>query len=167
MAIQVGQTAPDFEQDTTLGPIRFYDWLGSSWGVLVSGPKRLMRSDATDLTAMATLRDDWERYGVKPIGLSAGDVETDQRQQPDLADGQSTTYPPIITDHDAKVSKLYGSVHVGNDPAVMSRSVFVIDPTKTVRHIATYPASATEGVFTKILGTIERLQQVDAFDPVI
>ncbi|MBD3848836.1 redoxin domain-containing protein [Bosea sp. SSUT16] len=167
MAIQLGQIAPDFEQDTTHGPIRFYDWLGSSWGMLVSGPKQFTRSAATDLTEMAKLRDEWERFGVKPIGLSADDVETDQPQQPRLADRQKAAYPPIITDNDAKVSKLYGAVYVENDPAVSSRSIFVIDPTKQVRHIATYPASAAESVFTEILGAIERLQQADAFDPVI
>lgn len=168
MAIQLGQIAPDFELDSTAGRIRFYKWLGSSWALLISDPKRLTRGGSTDLEEVAKLRSDWERHGVKPIKISVDAIANDHQSKTDAEYGHNAaSYPPMTTDADAEVSKLYGAFHTEDDPAVAVRSVFVIDPAKTVRHIHTYRPSAAESAFAEILGIIKRLQLADAFDPVI
>jgi thioredoxin-dependent peroxiredoxin len=167
MSIQLGQIAPDFEQDSTRGPIHFHDWLGSSWAVLFSHPKNSAPVCSTELGEVAKLRPEWDRRGVKPIGLSVDPVEADHKWEADIAETQGGSLDfPIIADPDAKVSTLYGMTHPESDPKVTVRSVFVIDPTKKVRLILSYLPS-TGRTFAEILRTIDSLQLTDAFDPVI
>lgn len=167
MAIQLGQIAPDFEQDSTHGPIHFHDWLASSWAVLFSHPKNSTPVYMTELGEVAKLRPEWDRRGVKPIGLSIGPAEAHHKWKTYIAETQRATLGfPIIADPDAKVSTLYGMIPPESDPTVTVRSVFVVDPAKKVRLILSYPPS-TEPIFAEILRLVDSLQLADAFDPVI
>ncbi len=124
MTIQLGQIAPDFEQESTHGRIRFHDWLGSNWCVLFSHPKNFTPVCTTELGEVARLRPEWDRRQIKPIGLSV-DPEEDIRETQD-----AVLDFPMIADPDARVSTLYDMIHPESDPTVTVRSVFVIDPSK-------------------------------------
>ncbi|WP_230291521.1 peroxiredoxin [Croceicoccus sp. Ery5] len=162
MVIQLGQIAPDFEQDSTQGHIRFHDWLGSSWGVLFSHPKNFTPVCTTELGEVAKLRPEWDKRNVKPIGLSVDPVEAHQKWELDIEETQGAALDfPMIADPDAKVSSLYDMIHPESDPTVTVRSVFVIDPSKKVRLILTYPPSTGRN-FAEILRAIDSLQLTDA-----
>ncbi len=162
MTIQLGQIAPDFEQDTTHGRIRFHDWLGSSWGVLFSHPKNFTPVYTTELGEVARLRPEWDVRGVKPIGLSVDPVEAHYKWEADIEETQGAKLDfPMIADPDARVSSLYDMIHPESDPTVTVRSVFVIDPARKVRLILTYPPSTGRN-FSEILRTIDSLQLTDA-----
>ncbi len=161
MTIQLGQTAPDFEQDSTHGRIRFHDWLGSSWAVLFSHPKNFTPVCTTELGEVARLRAEWDKRNVKPIGLSIDPVEAHHKWEEDIAETQGQTLDfPMIADPDGLVSGLYGMVHPECDPTVTVRSVFVIDPARKVRLILTYPPSTGRN-FAEILRAIDSLQLTD------
>ena len=161
MSLQLGQTAPDFEQDTTEGPIRFHEWLGSSWGLLFSHPKDFTPVCTTELGEVARLKPEWDRRNVKPIGLSIDPVEAHHKWEEDIAETQGQTLDfPMIADPDGLVSGLYGMVHPECDPTVTVRSVFVIDPARKVRLILTYPPSTGRN-FAEILRAIDSLQLTD------
>ena len=161
MSIQLGQIGPDFEQDTTHGPIRFHEWLGDSWGVLFSHPKNFTPVCTTELGEVARLRPEWGKRNVKPIGLSVDPVEAHHRWEADIEEtqGQKLDFP-MIADPDRRVSALYEMIHPESDPAVTVRSVFVIDPAKKVRLILTYPPSTGRN-FAEILRAIDSLQLTD------
>ena len=143
MTIQLGQIAPDFEQDSTQGRIRFHEWLGDSWGVLFSHPRDFTPVCTTELGAVAKLAPEWERRNVKVIGLSVDPVDSHHRWEGDIAETQGAAVNfPMIADPDRKVADLYGMVHPQADPSITVRSVFVIDPNKKVRLSLTYPPSA-------------------------
>ena len=162
MVIQLGQIAPDFEQDSTQGRISFHDWLGSSWGVLFSHPKNFTPVCTTELGEVAKLRPEWDKRNVKPIGLSVDPVEAHHKWELDIEETQGAALDfPMIADPDAKVSSLYDMIHPESDPTVTVRSVFVIDPSKKIRLILTYPPSTGRN-FTEILRTIDSLQLTDA-----
>ncbi len=162
MAIQLGQTAPDFEQDTTHGRIRLHDWLGTSWGVLFSHPRNFTPVCTTELGEVARLRPEWAARNVKPIGLSVDPVEAHQIWENDIEETQGVRLDfPMIADPDGRVSALYGMIHPECDPAVTVRSVFVIDPARKIRLIMTYPPSTGRN-FTEILRAIDSLQLTDA-----
>jgi alkyl hydroperoxide reductase subunit AhpC len=162
MTIQLGQVAPDFEQDSTCGRIRFHEWLGSSWAVLFSHPKNFTPVCTTELGEVARLSAEWASRGVKPIGLSVDPVEAHRKWETDIADTQGAALDfPMIADSDARVSTLYGMIHPQCDPAVTVRSVFVIDPAKKIRLILTYPPSTGRN-FAEILRAIDSLQLTDA-----
>ncbi|MEZ5656287.1 MAG: peroxiredoxin [Sphingobium sp.] len=162
MVIQLGQIAPDFEQDSTQGRIRFHDWLGSSWGVLFSHPKNFTPVCTTELGEVAKLRPEWDKRNVKPIGLSVDPVEAHHKWELDIEETQSAALDfPMIADPDARVSSLYDMIHPESDPTVTVRSVFVIDPSKKVRLILTYPPSTGRN-FAEILRAIDSLQLTDA-----
>jgi alkyl hydroperoxide reductase subunit AhpC len=162
MSIQLGQIAPDFEQDSTEGRIKFHEWLGTSWGVLFSHPADYTPVCTTELGEVARLKPEWDKRHVKPIGLSvdppgshtgwAADIEETQ--------GQKLNFP-LLSDADRKVSDLYGMVHPEADPKVTVRSVFIIDPNKKVRLTLTYPPSTGRN-FQEILRVIDSLQLADA-----
>ncbi|OJY69671.1 MAG: peroxidase [Sphingobium sp. 66-54] len=162
MTIRLGQIAPDFEQETTHGRIKFHDWLGSSWGVLFSHPKNFTPVCTTELGEVAKLDAEWKKRNVKPIGLSVDPVEAHHRWDVDIKEtqGQALNFP-MIADPDAKVSTLYDMIHPESDPTVTVRSVFVIDPSKKVRLILTYPPSTGRN-FPEILRSIDSLQLTDA-----
>lgn len=161
MTIQLGQIAPDFEQDSTQGRIRFHEWLGNSWGVLFSHPKDYTPICTTELAEVARLKDEWEKRGVKPIGLSVDPAESHKGWEKDIEEtqGQSLNFP-VLADADRRVSDLYGMIHPSADPAVTVRTVFVIDQTKKIRLILTYPPSTGRN-FQEILRAIDSLLLTD------
>ncbi|MBV9783383.1 MAG: peroxiredoxin [Acidisphaera sp.] len=162
MTIQLGQVAPDFEQDSTAGPIRFHEWLGDSWGVLFSHPKDYTPVCTTELAETARLKPEWDKRNVKVIGLSVDSGENHKGWERDIEEtqGQALNFP-VLADVDRKVSDLYGMVHPEADPALTVRSVFVIDPAKKVRLMLTYPPSTGRN-FLEILRTIDSLQLTDS-----
>ena len=162
MTIQLGQIAPDFEQDTTKGRIRFHDWLGDSWGVLFSHPKDFTPVCTTELGAVARLGPEWRKRNVKVIGLSVDPTDRHLEWEADIHETQGSAVDfPMISDPDRKVSNLYGMVHPEADPSVTVRTVYVIDPSKKVRLTLTYPPSAGRN-FDEILRVIDSLQLTDA-----
>ena len=161
MSIQLGQIAPDFEQDSTDGRIRFHDWLGASWGVLFSHPKDFTPVCTTELGEVARLKPEFDRRGVKVIGLSVDTLDNHGKWNQDIADVTGSTVNfPMISDIGRTVSDLYGMVHPEADPALTVRSVFVIDPAKKVRMMLAYPPSAGRS-FPEILRVIDSLQLTD------
>ncbi len=161
MTIQLGQIAPDFEQDTTRGRIRFHEWLGDSWGVLFSHPKDFTPVCTTELGAVARLAPEWEKRHVKVIGLSVDPAERHREWEADIAETQGSTVDfPMIADADRKVATLYGMVHPEADPTVTVRTVFIIDPNKKVRLSLSYPPSAGRN-FDEVLRVIDSLQLTD------
>ncbi len=162
MTVQLGQTAPDFEQDSTQGRIRFHEWLGGSWGVLFSHPKDFTPVCTTELGVVARLRPEWEKRHVKVIGLSVDPSESHRRWEADIADTQGASVDfPMLADADRTVSTLYGMVHPEADPTLTVRTVFVIDPARKVRLMLAYPPSAGRN-FDEILRVIDSLQLTDA-----
>ena len=161
MSLQLGQIAPDFEQDTTAGPIRFHEWLGSSWGLLFSHPKDFTPVCTTELGEVARLKPEWDRRNVKPIGLSVDAVDAHGAWAKDIAETQGHALNfPMIADADRRISSLYDMIHPAADPAVTVRAVFVISPDRKVRLILTYPPSTGRN-FAEILRAIDSLQLTD------
>ena len=161
MSIQLGQIAPDFEQDTTEGRLHFHEWLGSSWGVLFSHPKDFTPVCTTELGEVARQKPEFDKRNVKVIGLSVDSLENHGKWDADITSvsGQVVNFP-MISDADRKVSTLYGMIHPDADPSVTVRSVFVIDPVKKVRMMMVYPPSAGRS-FPEILRVIDSLQLTD------
>jgi len=163
MAIQLGQIAPDFEQDSDQGRIKFHEWLGSSWGVLFSHPKDYTPVCTTELAEASRLKPEWDKRDVKVIGLSVDTTERHAGWAADIEEtqGQALNFP-VLADADRKVSTLYGMIHPESDPSVTVRSVFVIDPAKKVRLTLTYPPSTGRN-FQEILRVIDSLQTTDKY----
>lgn len=161
MSLQLGQTAPDFEQESTHGRIRFYEWMGESWAVLFSHPKDFTPVCTTELGEVARLKLDWDKRNVKAIGLSVDPIEDHHRWKSDIEDTQGYALNfPLLADSDRRVSALYGMIHPESDPLLTVRSVFVVDPSKKIRLILTYPPSAGRN-FSEILRVIDSLQLTD------
>ena len=162
MSIQLGQLAPDFEQDSNVGPIHFHEWLGSSWGILFSHPKDYTPVCTTELAEVARLKPEWDKRHVKPIGLSVDSTANHAGWEKDIEETQGQTLNfPVVADGDRRVSDLYGMVHPEADPSLTVRSVFVIDPAKKIRLIMTYPPSTGRN-FHEILRVVDSLQLTDA-----
>ncbi|MEI7712607.1 MAG: peroxiredoxin [Rhodospirillales bacterium] len=162
MTIQLGQIAPDFEQDSTEGKLRFHEWLGTGWGVLFSHPKDFTPVCTTELGEVARLKPEWDKRNVKPIGLSVDPAGSHADWARDIQETQGQTLNfPLLADPDRKVSNLYGMVHPEADPSITVRSVFIIDANKKVRLILTYPPSTGRN-FQEILRVIDSLQLTDA-----
>ncbi len=161
MSIQLGQIAPDFEQDSTEGRIHFHAWLGDSWGLLFSHPKDYTPVCTTELGEVARLKPEFDRRHVKPIGLSVDTAERHEGWNADIAEtqGQRVNFPMLV-DADRKVSDLYGMIHPEADPAVTVRTVYIIDPNKRVRLMMTYPPSTGRN-FAEIMRVIDSLQLSD------
>lgn len=161
MSLKLGDTAPDFEQDSSVGPIRFHEWLGDSWGVLFSHPADFTPVCTTELGLTAKLKDEFARRNVKAIALSVDPVDSHLRWIGDIEDTQRTTVNfPILADADRKVSLLYDLIHPNASTTATVRSLFVIDPQKKVRLTITYPASTGRN-FDEILRVIDSLQLTD------
>ncbi|TAK75679.1 MAG: peroxiredoxin [Aquabacterium sp.] len=160
-SLRLGDIAPDFEQESSEGRIRFHDWLGDSWGVLFSHPADFTPVCTTELGLTAKLKDQFARRGVKVIALSVDPAESHTRWIADINDTQGTSVDfPIIADADRKVSELYDLIHPNASSTLTVRSLFVIDPGKKVRLIITYPASTGRN-FDEILRVIDSLQLTD------
>lgn len=162
MSLRLGDTAPDFEQDTSEGRIRFHEWLGDSWGVLFSHPADFTPVCTTELGLTANLKDKFAERNVKVLALSVDSVASHEGWISDINETQGCTVNfPIIADHDRKVSQLYDMIHPNADNSLTVRSLFVIDPNKKIRLIITYPASTGRN-FDEILRVIDSLQLTDA-----
>jgi len=162
-SLRLGDIAPDFQQDSSLGPIRFHEWLGNSWAVLFSHPADFTPVCTTELGLTAKLRDEFAKRGVKVIALSVDPVESHRRWIDDINSTQNTIVNfPIIADADRKVSSLYDLIHPNASTTATVRSLFVIDPSKKIRLIITYPASTGRN-FDEILRVIDSLQLTDNY----
>jgi alkyl hydroperoxide reductase subunit AhpC len=161
MSLKLGDTIPDFSQDSTIGRFDLYDWAGDGWIVLFSHPKDFTPVCTTELGAVAALKPEFERRGVKVVGLSVDPVDNHERWANDIAETQGHALNfPLIADHDRKVSELLDLIHPGASDATTVRTVLVIDPTKKLRLTLTYPASTGRN-FAEILRTIDSLQLTD------
>ena len=167
MAIQLGQVAPDFEAETTMGRIRFHEWLGDSWGVLFSHPKDFTPVCTTELGYMARLAPEFAKRNVKIIGLSVDPVDSHKGWSKDIEEvmGHAPNYP-MIGDPDLKISKLYGMLPAGAGETSQGRTaadnatvrnVFVIGPDKVVKLVIVYPMSTGRN-FDEVLRVIDSLQ---------
>ncbi len=162
MSLQLGQIAPDFEQDTTEGPIHFHEWLGNSWGLLFSHPKDFTPVCTTELGEVARLKPEWDKRNVKPIGLSVDPLDAHGAWAKDIAETQGHALNfPMIADADRRIAGLYDMIHPAADPTVTVRAVFVISPDRKIRLILTYPPSTGRN-FAEILRAIDSLQITDA-----
>jgi alkyl hydroperoxide reductase subunit AhpC len=158
MALRLGDTAPDFVQESSEGTIRFHEWLGDSWGVLFSHPADFTPVCTTELGLTAKLKDEFAKRNVKVIALSVDPVESHRKWIEDINDTQQTRVNfPIIADGDRKVATLYDMIHPNASATATVRSLFVIDPKKVVRLIITYPASTGRN-FDEVLRVIDSLQ---------
>ncbi len=129
MALRLGDIAPDFEQDSSEGRIRFHAWLGDSWGVLFSHPADYTPVCTTELGLTAKLKDEFARRGVKAIALSVDNVDSHRGWIQDINETQSTQVNfPILADGDRKVSQLYDMIHPNANETLTVRSLFIIDP---------------------------------------
>src|SRR5690625_1350521 len=132
--LRLGDTAPDFEQDSSMGRIRLYDYLGDSWGVLFSHPADFTPVCTTELGYTAIVSGEFEKRNVKVLAVSVDDVDSHHKWIEDINDTQSTTVNyPILADSDRKVATLYDMIHPNADATATVRSVFVIDPAKKIR----------------------------------
>jgi alkyl hydroperoxide reductase subunit AhpC len=167
MTLTIGDTAPDFEADSTEGPIRFHEWIGDSWVVLFSHPKDFTPVCTTELGYMATIKPEFDRRGVKIVGMSVDAVTDHQRWAADIKEtqGQAPNYP-IIGDADFTVAKLYGMLpaSTSGDPAARTpadnqtvRNVFVVGPDKKIKLILVYPMTTGRN-FDEVLRVIDSLQ---------
>jgi alkyl hydroperoxide reductase subunit AhpC len=161
MALQLGDTAPDFEQDSTEGKINFYKWAGDSWVVLFSHPKDFTPVCTTELGMVAKLKPEFDKRGVKSIGVSVDPLDSHKGWAGDIKETQGAALNfPLLADPDRKVADLYGMIHPNANDTLTVRSVFVIDPKKKIRLILTYPASTGRN-FQEILRAIDSLQLTD------
>ncbi|HWX08741.1 MAG TPA: peroxiredoxin [Gaiellaceae bacterium] len=167
MSLTIGDTAPDFEAETTEGPIRFHDWIGDSWAVLFSHPRDFTPVCTTELGYMAKIKPDFDKRGVKVIGLSVDPVDNHEKWAADIEETQGTAPNyPMIADTDFNVSKLYGMLpaDVSGDPTARTpaenqtlRNVFVIGPDKKIKLILVYPMTTGRN-FDEVLRVIDSLQ---------
>ena len=167
MALKLGDTAPDFEAQTTEGPIHFHEWIGDSWAVLFSHPRNFTPVCTTELGYMASIEPEFARRGVKIIGLSVDPLENHDKWAQDIANSQGTAPNyPLISDADFNVSKLYGMLpaETSGDPTARTpadnqtvRNVFVIGPDKKVKLILIYPMTTGRN-FDEVLRVIDSLQ---------
>jgi alkyl hydroperoxide reductase subunit AhpC len=167
MALSIGDTAPDFEAQTTDGPIRFHDWIGDSWAVLFSHPKDFTPVCTTELGYMAKIKPEFDKRNVKIIGLSVDPVDSHSKWAADIAETQGTAPNyPMIGDPELKVAKLYGMLPAdtagtseGRTPANNQtvRTVFVIGPDKKIKLLLIYPMTTGRN-FDEVLRVIDSLQ---------
>jgi alkyl hydroperoxide reductase subunit AhpC len=167
MTLTIGDTAPDFEADTTMGRIRFHDWIGDGWAVLFSHPKDFTPVCTTELGYMARIKPDFDKRGVKIIGLSVDPVDRHSKWADDIKEtqGYAPNYP-MIGDPELKVAKAYGMLPAStsgtsegrtpNDNQTV-RNVFVIGPDKKIKLVLTYPMSTGRN-FDEVLRVVDSLQ---------
>jgi alkyl hydroperoxide reductase subunit AhpC len=167
MALTIGDTAPDFRAETTEGPITFHDWIGDSWAVLFSHPKDFTPVCTTELGYMAKIKPEFDKRGVKIIGLSVDPMENHEGWAKDIEEtqGHAPNYP-IIADADFNVAKQYGMLpaSIEGDPLARTpadnqtvRNVFVIGPDKKIKLVLVYPMTTGRN-FDEVLRVIDSLQ---------
>ncbi|MCR9130110.1 MAG: peroxiredoxin [Alphaproteobacteria bacterium] len=161
MALLLGDIAPDFEIDTTDGPIKFHDWIGDDWVIFFSHPADFTPVCTTELGYTAKLKDEFATRGAKAIALSVDPVEDHRKWIGDIEETQGVTMNfPIIADVNRQVSDLYQMIHPNADPKVTVRAVYIIDPNKKIRATFTYPPSAGRN-FDEVLRLLDSLQLTD------
>jgi alkyl hydroperoxide reductase subunit AhpC len=172
MTLRIGETAPDFEAETTAGRIKFHDWIGNSWAVLFSHPKDFTPVCTTELGYMARIKPEFDKRGVKILGISVDPVEDHHRWAKDIEEtqGHAPNYP-MIGDPELKVAKLYdmlpagaGDSSAGRTPAdnATVRSVFIVGPDKKVKLVLTYPMTTGRN-FDELLRAIDSMQLTSRF----
>jgi len=162
MSIKLGDTAPDFQAETSAGDINFYGYLGNSWGILFSHPADYTPVCTTELGYTSKLKEEFDKRGTKVIALSVDGVEDHQNWIKDINETQNTEVQfPIIADKDRKISELYDFIHPNASATATVRSLLIIDPEKKIRLIITYPASTGRN-FNEILRVLDSLQLVDS-----
>lgn len=163
MTLRLGDTVPDFTQNSSEGEINLYEWAGDSWVVLFSHPADYTPVCTTELGMVAKLKPEFEKRNVKVLALSVDDVDSHKGWIGDINETQTTTVNyPILADPDKKVSDLYDMIHPNADNTLTVRSVFVIDSQKKLRLVLTYPASTGRN-FDEILRVIDSLQLTDDY----
>jgi thioredoxin-dependent peroxiredoxin len=159
--VRLGDKAPDFTQDSTQGPIHLYEWMGDTWAVLFSHPADFTPVCTTELGMVARLKPEFETRNVKVIGLSVDPLFRHDMWAHDIAQTQGVELNfPLLADADRKVAQLYDMIHPNAHATETVRSVFIIDPKKTVRLILTYPAETGRN-FDELLRVIDSLQLAD------
>ena len=167
MTLQIGETAPDFQAETTEGPIKFHDWVGDSWAVLFSHPRDFTPVCTTELGYLAKIKPEFDRRNVKVLGLSVDPVENHEKWAADIEEtqGHAPNYP-MIGDADFNVSKLYGMLpaDTSGDPTQRTpadnqtvRNVFVVGPDKKIKLLLAYPMTTGRN-FDEVLRVIDSLQ---------
>ena len=168
MTLRIGDIAPDFSAETTAGPIKFHDWVGDSWAVLFSHPKDFTPVCTTELGYMANIKPEFDKRGVKIVGLSVDPTDNHEQWARDIEETQGTAPNyPLISDHDFEVSKAYGMLppDTSGDPTDRTpaqnatlRNVFVIGPDKKIKLVLIYPMTTGRN-FDEVLRVIDSLQR--------
>lgn len=163
MTLRLGDIAPDFEQDSSIGKIKFHEWIGDSWAVLFSHPADYTPVCTTELGMTAKLKSEFDKRNVKAIGLSVDPVEKHSGWIKDIEETQNCSVGfPIVADVDRKVATLYDMIHPNQSETMTVRSLFIIDPKKKVRLMITYPMSTGRN-FEEILRVLDALQLTDGY----
>ena len=162
MSLRLGDTAPDFTADTTMGPVHFHEWAGKNWVVLFSHPRDFTPVCTTELGYVARLKGEFDKRNVKCIGISIDPVDSHKGWMKDIKETQGYEPNfPIIADPERQVANTYGMMHPAHDEVYTVRTVFVIDPNKKIRLMITYPQTTGRN-FDEILRVIDSLQLTDA-----
>lgn len=158
MSLRLGDIAPDFQADTTQGPISFHDWIGNSWVLFFSHPADFTPVCTTELGKTALLHGEFEKRGVKAIAISVDSLDSHNKWVPDIEEVNHVEINfPIIADPEKKVAILYDMIHPNASEKATVRSVFIIGPDKKIKLTLTYPASTGRN-FNEILRVIDSLQ---------
>jgi len=156
--LRLGDTAPDFTAETSMGTVKFHEWMGDSWSILFSHPADYTPVCTTELGSVASYAEEFKKRNVKPIALSVDGLVSHKDWIKDINETQNTTVNyPLIADEDHKVAELYDMIHPNADSKATVRSVFVIAPDKTIKMMLTYPASTGRN-FDELLRVIDSLQ---------
>ncbi|MCK0538591.1 peroxiredoxin [Alcanivorax quisquiliarum] len=162
MSLRIGDIAPDFTQDSSVGPINFHEWAGDSWVIFYSHPADYTPVCTTELGRTALLQQEFEKRGTKVLALSVDPVDSHHGWIEDINETQQCVVDfPIIADADKSVAKLYDMLHPNASETVTVRAVFFIDPNKKVRATITYPPSTGRN-FAEILRVLDSLQLTDS-----
>jgi alkyl hydroperoxide reductase subunit AhpC len=163
MALQLGDLVPDFTQQSTEGPINLHDYAGNDWVILFSHPKDFTPVCTTELGAVAKLKGEFDKRGVRVLALSVDSLESHQKWLKDIEDTQGVKLNfPVLADEDKTVANLYGMIHPNSDNVFTVRSVYIIDPQKKLRLTLTYPAPTGRN-FDEILRVVDSLQLTDKY----
>lgn len=156
--LRLGDTAPNFTAETSMGTLNFYDYLGDSWGILFSHPADFTPVCTTELGTAAKFKEEFDKRNVKMIALSVDGTESHHEWIKDINETQQTTVNfPIVADQDRKVSDLYDMIHPNADDTLTVRSVYIVDPDKKIKLTLTYPASTGRN-FYELLRVVDSLQ---------
>ena len=159
----LGDIAPDFQAETTLGPLKFYEWLNGSWCLFFSHPSDFTPVCTTELGVASKMKPQFQERNVKIIGLSVNDLKSHEKWIADINETQNTQVNfPIIADPEKKIATLYRMIHPSASDTKTVRTVFILDPSKKIRMTLTYPASTGRN-FQELLRVIDSLQLTDQY----